>query len=67
MMGLIITECHVKPDVLLVYWIDEEIGSHANLFRNKMGKSLPDRVEINFGNLNLTLKAGLSALPLKLM
>ncbi|WP_042280830.1 type II toxin-antitoxin system YafQ family toxin [Candidatus Protochlamydia sp. R18] len=34
-------ECHIKPDVLLIYWIDEEkgilflerIGSHSNLFK----------------------------------
>lgn len=34
-------ECHVKPDVLLVYWVSEEtqtlylerIGSHPELFR----------------------------------
>ena len=34
-------ECHIKPDVLLVYWISEEaqtlylerIGSHSELFR----------------------------------
>lgn len=33
-------ECHVKPDVLLIYWIDEEnkklvlerLGSHSELF-----------------------------------
>lgn len=33
-------ECHVKPDVLLVYWIDQEnkklvverLGSHSELF-----------------------------------
>lgn len=33
-------ECHIKPDVLLVYWIDvenqilylERIGSHSELF-----------------------------------
>ena len=31
-------ECHVKPDVLLVYWIDDEIvylsriGSHSEFF-----------------------------------
>jgi mRNA interferase YafQ len=33
-------ECHVKPDVLLVYWVDEEnkkliverLGSHSELF-----------------------------------
>lgn len=35
-----IRECHVKPDILLLYWIDEEgkllylerIGSHSELF-----------------------------------
>lgn len=35
-------ECHVKPDVLLIYWTDEErgilflerIGSHSNLFKS---------------------------------
>lgn len=34
-------ECHIKPDVLLVYWVSEEIqtlyleriGSHSELFR----------------------------------
>jgi mRNA interferase YafQ len=34
-------ECHIKPDVLLIYWISEEaqtlylerIGSHSELFR----------------------------------
>lgn len=34
-------ECHVKPDILLVYWVSEEtrtlylerIGSHSELFR----------------------------------
>lgn len=34
-------ECHVKPDVLLVYWIDvenkklvvERLGSHSDLFK----------------------------------
>jgi mRNA interferase YafQ len=33
-------ECHVRPDVLLIYWIDEEnkkliverLGSHSELF-----------------------------------
>jgi len=33
-------ECHVKPDVLLIYWIDvennklvlERLGSHSELF-----------------------------------
>jgi mRNA interferase YafQ len=33
-------ECHIKPDVLLIYWIDDEnqklvlerVGSHAELF-----------------------------------
>lgn len=31
-------ECHVKPDTLLIYWIDDEyvhltrIGSHSELF-----------------------------------
>lgn len=33
-------ECHIKPDVLLIYWIDEtgqnlyleRLGSHSNLF-----------------------------------
>lgn len=33
-------ECHIKPDVLLIYWVDEEksilflerIGSHSELF-----------------------------------
>lgn len=33
-------ECHIKPDVLLIYWIDfenkklvlERLGSHAELF-----------------------------------
>ena len=33
-------ECHIKPDVLLIYWINEEkeilylerIGSHSDLF-----------------------------------
>lgn len=33
-------ECHIKPDVLLIYWIDEEsqilylerVGSHSELF-----------------------------------
>lgn len=35
-----IRECHVKPDVLLIYWIDEKnkklvlerLGSHSDLF-----------------------------------
>jgi mRNA interferase YafQ len=34
-------ECHIKPDVLLIYWIDrannllylERIGSHSELFQ----------------------------------
>jgi mRNA interferase YafQ len=34
-------ECHIKPDILLIYWISEEtstlylerIGSHSELFR----------------------------------
>lgn len=31
-------ECHVRPDVLLIYWVDDEylyltrIGSHSELF-----------------------------------
>jgi mRNA interferase YafQ len=35
-----VRECHIKPDVLLIYWIDEKnktlvlerIGSHSELF-----------------------------------
>lgn len=34
-------ECHIKPDVLLIYWVNEDnqtlylerIGSHSELFR----------------------------------
>ncbi len=71
-MRLVIENAKQNQTFYWSIWIDEEkgilflerIGSHANLFKNKMGKSLPDEVEIKSSNLSLTLKVGFTSLLL---